>query len=88
MRTIKISSTRFYKSFKLVLGIGNEKAKALSKVAASIVNDEMEQFTKDFCAELFNETKHGDQEHQDWLKNKIESFRSNLFLHSKRGGGI
>lgn len=31
-------------------------------------------FLKEKCYELFEEIKHGDQEHQDWLKNKIEEF--------------
>ncbi|HEX8586084.1 MAG TPA: hypothetical protein VF680_16945 [Allosphingosinicella sp.] len=29
---------------------------------------------KEMFLELFQETKHGDQEHQDWLENKIKDF--------------
>lgn len=38
-----------------------------------------EVVVKQFCNELFEETKHGDKEHQDWLKYKIESFRKEFF---------
>jgi hypothetical protein len=35
----------------------------------------MESILKDFCDKLFAEVKHGDQEHQDWLEEKINSFQ-------------
>lgn len=38
-----------------------------------------EEVVKQFCSELFEATKHGDQEHQEWLKNKIELFRKDFF---------
>lgn len=34
----------------------------------------MEVILKDFCEKLFAEVKHGDQENQDWLEKKIQSF--------------
>lgn len=33
---------------------------------------------KDIFEQLFQEIKHGDQEHQDWLENKIKEFSKNL----------
>lgn len=38
-----------------------------------------EEVIKQFCSELFEETKHGDEEHQKWLKNKIDTFRKKFF---------
>lgn len=39
-----------------------------------------EVLLKQFCNDLFEEVKHGDTDHQDWLKSKIESFRKNYFI--------
>lgn len=33
---------------------------------------------KQLFEELFEEIKHGDQEHQDWLKNKMDEFIKRL----------
>ena len=34
---------------------------------------------KHHMRQLFQEIKHGDQEHQDWLENKIENYiKSNI----------
>lgn len=33
-----------------------------------------QQNISEFANELFQEIKHGDQEHQDWLENKINDF--------------
>jgi hypothetical protein len=36
------------------------------------------QRAKAFLNKLFQSIKHGDQEHQDWLENKIDEFEDNL----------
>jgi len=38
-----------------------------------------ERLCKSYLRELFQEIKHGDQEHQDWLENKIEDFIKEKF---------
>ena len=35
-------------------------------------------FLKQIFAELFDAIKHGDQEHQDWLKNELNQFLNDI----------
>lgn len=39
-----------------------------------LIIDMVNDHIKDLFNKLFEEIKHGDQEHQDWLKNKINNF--------------
>lgn len=41
MRSVEIPSQKFYKVFKLVLGVGDKKARTLSKLASLIVKEEL-----------------------------------------------
>lgn len=50
--------------FECCMGTGNHKHYFPS----------YQTLVKDFCKELFEDIKHGDQEHQDWLENRIETF--------------
>lgn len=39
-----------------------------------MILDAMEKYTVNSIMELYEEIKHGDADHQKWLKDKIESF--------------
>jgi len=38
------------------------------------IDEVMIEFVKAHLKALFEEIKHGDQEHQDWLENKIKEY--------------
>ena len=40
--------------------------------------EDLIEFAKLQIKELFEEIKHGDQEHQDWLWNKMNEFAKNI----------
>lgn len=42
------------------------------------LEESMIEFAKFQFKELFEEIKHGDQEHQDWLENKMNEFSENI----------
>lgn len=51
--------------------------KSIGKIPISLSIPSEDIILKTFSGELFEEIKHGDQEHVDWLKNKIEEFTKN-----------
>ncbi len=48
--------------------------KTIGKIPVTLSVPSEETILKTFSNDLYEEIKHGDDEHKEWLKNKMESF--------------